>query len=46
MPHDGSTLVLLDGLYDGNHAVARQFNKMCTVKAEHAYQSRLRGGPR
>ncbi len=46
MPDDGSTLVLLDGLYDGSQAVARQFNKMCTVKAEHAYQARLRGGPR
>jgi hypothetical protein len=46
MPDDGSTLVLLDGLYDGSQEVARQFNTRCTVKAQHSYQSRLRGGPR
>ncbi len=46
MPDDGSTLVLLDGLYDGSQSVARQFNKTCTVKARRAYQARLGGGPR
>ena len=46
MPDDGSTLVLLDGLYDGSQSVARQFNKTCTVKARCAYQARLGGGPR
>ena len=45
MPDDGSTLVLLDGLYDGGQAVARQFSNFCTVRAEHAYRARLRGGP-
>ena len=46
VPDDGSTVVLLDGQYDGSQSVSRQFRKSCTVRAEHAYRARLSGGLR
>jgi hypothetical protein len=46
MPDDGSTVVLLDGLYEGSQSVVRQFTKFCTVRAENRYRAQLCGGPR
>lgn len=43
MPDDGSTLVLLDGLYEGGQSVGRQFSKLCKIKAENSYRARLTG---
>lgn len=42
VPDDGSTIMLLDGLYSDSHSVSRLFDKRCTVRAEHAYRARLR----
>ena len=45
MPDDGSTIVLLDGLYEGTQSVSRHFQKPCTVRAENPYRARLRSPP-
>jgi hypothetical protein len=42
VPDDGSTIDLLDGLYEGAESVARQFTKTCTVRAENPCRARLR----
>jgi len=42
VPDDGSTIVLLDGLYEGAESVSRHFTKFCTIRAENAYRARLR----
>lgn len=39
---DGSTIALLDGLYDESQSVGRQFSKPCTIRAENPYRVRLR----
>ena len=39
---DGSTVVLLDGLYEGTQSVDRHFSKECLIKAETPYRARLR----
>ncbi len=38
---DGSTIVLLDGLYEQSLSVPRQFSKLCTIRAENPYRARL-----
>lgn len=42
VPDDGSTIVLLDGLYEGTQSIGRHFQKRCTVRAENPYRARLR----
>ncbi len=42
VPDNGSTIVLLDGLYEGFQPADRQFTKTCMVRAEHPYRVRLR----
>jgi len=42
VPDDGSTIVLLDGLYEGGQSVGRQFTRTCTIRAENPYRARLR----
>jgi hypothetical protein len=42
VPDDGSTIVLLDGLYVGSELIDRRFSQPCTVRAEHPYQATLR----
>ncbi len=44
-PDDGSTINLLDGVYEGTESVARQFTKTCTVRAENPCRARLRSPP-
>ncbi len=42
VPDDGSTIILLDGLYEGAESVTRQFTNTCTVRAENPCRARLR----
>ena len=42
IPDDGSTIVLLDGLYEQPQSVGRQFNRPCAIRAENPCRARLR----
>jgi hypothetical protein len=42
VPDDGSTIILLDGLYQGAESISRQFTKPCLVRAENPCRARLR----
>ena len=42
IPDDGSTIVLLDGLYEQPQSVGRQFHRPCVIRAENPYRARLR----
>ncbi len=42
VPDDGSTIVLLDGLYEQPQSLGRQFRRPCVIRAEHPYHARLR----
>jgi hypothetical protein len=42
IPDDGSSIVLLDGLYEGAQSVDRQFKRPCVIRAENPYRARLR----
>jgi hypothetical protein len=42
IPDDGSTIVLLDGLYEQSQSVERQFHRPCVVRAQTPGHARLR----
>jgi hypothetical protein len=42
VPDDGSTIILLDGLYEGAESISRRFTKPCLVRAENPCRARLR----
>ena len=42
IPDDGSTIALLDGLYEPPQSVGRQFHGPCLIRAENPYHARLR----
>ncbi|MHC4405242.1 MAG: hypothetical protein ACYTG0_36815 [Planctomycetota bacterium] len=46
LPDDGSTILLLDGLYVGSQSISRRFTRQCTVRAEHPYRATLRSSDR
>ncbi len=43
VPDDGSTIVMLDGTYEGTQSIGRQFSKTCTIRAENLYCVALQG---
>jgi len=45
VPDDGSTILLMDGLYMGTQSVNRHFRKQCVVRAMNPYRARFRGLP-
>jgi hypothetical protein len=43
LPDDGSTIVLLNGTYEGTQSIGRQFSKTCTIRSESPYRAVLQG---
>jgi hypothetical protein len=45
IPDDGSTVLAMDGTYEGAQSIGRRFGKVATFKAQNPYRARLRSAP-